>query len=227
MPIAWRAGVIANSGGNPGHSCAAAIPAAAVPGNDVVLALGFASGTATTISLGSAGPSPVNLAGGTYNEPSSPTDYAAWWIPVNAGDPGSLVTLASTGNSYLGLMLLAYSGASRTSPVDVIAAGNGPSAVTFTGPSAVTASPGDWVVQAAAYLAGGSISGHPGTLRADTGAYAAQAADSAGPAGPAGTAIGGGLWTGPAAAAWAGMVIGLKPGPAGGSSSIIPLLRAM
>ena len=212
MSIARDQSASSASGGQQTTALTLTIPAATAVGSVLWFMGGIALGSAgsPTMTVTSTGSSLTqvdtqnyNLTGGTSNLYKITSTTLA--------DQGATISLTPSGNCYIGMSLVTYTGASTTQPDAEIGAVQSTAATTFTAPSTTTNTAGDWAVYFASFLGGGSITGYPGTFVVQDSASRTSIADSNGSVGAAGTTIGGGTWTGNASVPWIGFTVGMAP----------------
>ena len=219
--VAFRAAVSGSVPGGTALSTTITLPAG-LYGGDLVLVYTTASSAGPAwsgiLTLTNPGGTAPVLIDSHVSTAGSGTAYAFWTITAAgaigaiSSDAGRTLTLApSDGSSlYLGIAVSAYAGAA----VDVFnhADTATASSTTWNAPTVTTTAAGDWAVYMADAIAGTTITGWPGTFRADDNTVArTYITDSGASAGGAGTVIGGGLFTASSTAPWAGYIIGLKP----------------
>lgn len=202
-----------NNTGSPLATQAITIPAGILGGDVVFICATNVNLIATpaAMSAASTGTTPVQAGTtGTGTEPLPASVATAVWYFTAAGtfgsassDVGKVVTITATSTStgFISAALAAYSGASNSSPVDVVGnAFGGAGVASVTCPSKVTGVAGDWAVYFGSGAAeGGGLAGPSGaTMRQSvmSGADVGVAVyDSNGSAGAAGSTIGGGTFT--------------------------------
>jgi hypothetical protein len=208
MATSYNTGTTATSNGSQTASQAITIPAGVLAG-DVVLILAeqvVLTSSPSTLSAASTGTTPSQAGSqvtGTEGLPAAVTG-AVFYFVATGTDAGKVVTISAGASGFWGVALVAYTGASNTSPIDVInGAFGGANTNTVTCPSLNTGVAGDWAVYLGGGAAEGSASGTMGIPASSTqrqnavdgSAIGKAASDSNGSVGAAGTSIGGGTFT--------------------------------
>jgi hypothetical protein len=219
MGIAYRTSLF-SSAGSPTAGMTATVPGAVNAGDLVVIYGGGSGGSlpggATNGIRGTTTGTPLiaNTAQGIDGNNGADN---VWSFIAGAGDPGSTqvsiqctdsgVPISSAG--YYVMIMMAYSGAAAIEAIAKFNNGTA-SASSITAPNATTLTANDWAAYFAQFIAGGSITAEPGTLRASGAANASVGSDSNGIVGPAGTVIGGGTFTASASAPWSAWTVAIK-----------------
>lgn len=241
MAISPSAGATA-SGASQVSSSTITIPTG-ILGGDVVLIFATVvpiSATVATITASSTGTTPVQAGSTTSGSeplPATVSGAVFWFVAAGAAgsastDVGKIVTLTYSTTGFPATALQGYSGASTSSPVDVIqGAFGGANTASVTCPTLTTGVSGDWAV----FLGGGAAEG--GNLTIPAGSTSRQAVisgsdvaaaitDSAGAVGSAGASIGGGTFTTSTAtnSVLVAFTVGLTAAGAGGTAASAGML---
>jgi hypothetical protein len=239
VAITYNTGTTANSGSFQTTTQAVTVPAGVLAGDVVLMKADIVvlTGTPPTITASSTGTAP-SLAGsedsGSESLPAAVTG-AVFYFVASGSDAGKVVTFsAGVVGGFWAVALAAYTGASSSSPIDVIqGAFGGANTATVTCPTLDTGVAGDWAV----YLGGGAAEG--GNLTIPSGTTSRQSVsssaniaevicDSGGSVGGSGTPIGGGTFTTTIAtnSILTAFTVGLAPPAATGVSGSLAMALA-
>lgn len=228
MAISFNTGTTASA--NTATSVGVTIPAGVLT-NDVMLMMLTVfceTGTQPTISFSGGGATWIAPTPNTGTNPEVATAGSSIWsygffyyAIATASDPGATLTISESGSpagtTWFAVSLASYTGASTSSPIDVLAGNNAQAVASLNGPTISTVQANDWAIQmcGGAVAAGNSLLG-PATNRefvTSSAAVDAGLSDSNGTV-AAGTNIGGGNWNNGTAntANWySAFAIGLAP----------------
>lgn len=183
-----------------GSSFTFTIPESVISGDVMIIGVNAFINSTPTLTIASTG-SPWIQLGSTI--PAGAAGYSAYgavfYCIASATDAGKIVTINNTasGDPYYTLVFAAYSGASKSSAIDVSGDNATTSNTTVTCPSETTGANNDWAV----YVCNGGplISGFPANTlyrdEADASGTSTVITDSGTSVGLSGTGIGGGTFT--------------------------------
>jgi hypothetical protein len=214
MAISYNTGTTATVGSSGTPSGTVTIPAGVLSGDTVfvfVFCFTTATGTLTnTLSSSATAPTAVRAQVNSGSLSSIQAQSALWVIKAGSSDHGATLTFGTTGGTggsyWYNVGVVAYTGASTVTPVDVSngAAFNASGQTgTTTTPSATTGAAGDWQIQflgvgppsGNTFTVPGSLTQRQAVLTATNAGLLLEIADSNASVGASGTGIGSTTWT--------------------------------